>query len=113
MTGSCVVSNFTETCDYPSTTTPCDPDTTCREGTCVSVNTTDPEVGDVFFTEVMYNPDGGLADQTGEWFEVFNGSGRPLWLGGCQVSDGSGVSLLQAVYVEPDNYVSLEIRMKR
>lgn len=104
-TGSCLVANFTETCDYPTTTTPCDPDTTCREGTCVSVNTTGPEVGDVFFTEVMYNPDDGLADQTGEWFEVFNGSGRPLWLGGCQVSDGSGVSLLQAVYVEPDDYV--------
>lgn len=103
--GRCVVESFTETCDYPSMVIPCDASEICREGTCVDAQTSGPEVGDMIFTEVMYNPGDGLSDQSGEWFEMYNGSGRPLWLGECQLSDGSGVTQLRAVYASVDTYV--------
>ena len=36
---------------------------------------------------------------------MYNVSGRPLWLGGCQLSDGSGITILQAVYAATDDYI--------
>ena len=102
--GTCVVESFNETCVFPSEQTVCSDGDVCREGYCVDANTSGPDAGDLIFSEIMYNPI-GLGDSDAEWFELYNVSGRPLWLGGCQVSDGSGVTAIQAIYAEPDAYI--------
>ena len=102
--GTCVVENFLEMCEYPSELTPCGDTEVCREGYCVDANTSGPDAGDIIFSELMFNPT-GLSDSTAEWFEMYNVSGRPLWLGGCQLSDGSGITILQAVYAATDDYI--------
>ena len=76
----------------------------CREGLCVAPETSNPQTGDLVFTEIMYNPGGIVRDADGEYFEIVNVSGQPKWLGGCLVSDSSGLSsLLGILYAEVDS----------
>ncbi len=65
--------------------------------------------GDLVITEVFSDPSG--ADEGGEWFEVFNASGRPVALEGISLvhSRGDGsmrrASTIGAVTIAPDDYL--------
>lgn len=47
-----------------------------------------PAAGEVFFTEMMINPD-GLSDEFGEWVELYNTTDEPLSLEQCHLGDES------------------------
>ena len=101
--GACMVSGFEESCQFTETREVCLDEQVCREGLCVSPETSNPQTGDLVITEIMYNPGDGLADADGEYLEIVNVSGQPKWLGGCQLSDGSGVTLFGSLYAEIDS----------
>ena len=53
-----------------------------------------PAPGDVVITEILYDPQGVLAEETAEWIEVQNVSARDLSLDGCRIGDpGSSLAL--------------------
>jgi hypothetical protein len=60
---------------------------------CTS-NTSAPGVGNLVITEVMADPGG--TDTPKEWFEVVNGTGGTLDLGGIVVTSGSGLFVVPA-----------------
>lgn len=47
-----------------------------------------PKVGELFVTEIMYNPSG--PEPSEEWFEVFSIALTPVAISGLQVRDGAG-----------------------
>ena len=50
-----------------------------------------PAAGEIIITEIMANP-GDASDIDGEWFEVYNTSGRTIDLHGCEVGSSGGNS---------------------
>ncbi|MCC7540037.1 MAG: lamin tail domain-containing protein [Deltaproteobacteria bacterium] len=44
--------------------------------------------GDLIITEILYDPT-AVAEEMGEWIELFNPGGDTLFLGGCELADGS------------------------
>ena len=92
-------------CDYRGveTRTDCsDAARLCAAGRCL-----DPQGGlnesDVVITEVMKNPN-AVSDNAGEWFEIFNTTGRDIDLRGVQFAEDDGDS---AFFVEGDAAVVL------
>ena len=83
-------------------------DTSCPVscGTC-PVDAAAPQTGDVIFTEFMPNPDENT-DASGEWFEVYNVTDKPLELSGVVLSDLSSsevVSPDQSLVIEAGSYL--------
>ncbi len=64
----------------------------CEAGECVH-QAPAPSLGQVIFTEIMYNPSFDLADAHAEWFEMMNVSSENVFLGGCRISDINDDSL--------------------
>lgn len=62
---------------------------------CCSVPAAPPAAGDLEVTEIMANP-AAASDAEGEWIELFNSSGRPVDLAGCELRDAAGVHVLSA-----------------
>ena len=60
-----------------------------------------PGVGEIIFTEIMYNPKG--SDSTSEWFEIHNVTDRPLSLEDCVVSDETGEISAGEIVLAPGN----------
>ena len=62
-------------------------------------------VGDVIITEFLPNP-GSSGDSTGEWFEVYNTTARPLQLQGCEMRDAGSDSFFvsSSVVIFPGEY---------
>lgn len=58
--------------------------------------------GDLIITEIMANPS-TVGDPTGEWFEVYNASGRDVYLNGLRLRDSNG----QNHQVSPDGLLSV------
>jgi len=44
----------------------------------------------IVITEIMYDPDGGIADEKGEWFEIFNAGDEALDINGWRLTDETG-----------------------
>ncbi|MCA9560731.1 MAG: lamin tail domain-containing protein, partial [Myxococcales bacterium] len=87
--GQCsVVDGDTVDCSYARRVTRC-PDGVCRDGACVAAEPA-PAMGEVVFTEVMYDPHDPLADETAEWFELTNLADGPRRLEGCVIEDAGG-----------------------
>lgn len=60
----------------------------CVDGTCVN----EPRTSDLIVTEFLADPEG--TDDNGEWFEVYNASGRALNLNGLLVRDSGSDSFV-------------------
>ncbi|MEE2788409.1 MAG: lamin tail domain-containing protein [Myxococcota bacterium] len=58
-----------------------------------------PGVGDIIFTEIMYNPNG--ADRGNEWFELHNTTNRQLTLEDCMLSDETAMVPTGELVLEP------------
>lgn len=68
-----------------------------------------PASGEVIFSEIMANPDKDL-DNDGEWFEMYNTTGRTVDLSGCVVesatSTGQESFAISSLVVAPGAYVT-------
>jgi len=66
------------------------------------------DAGDLVITEIMNNP-AAVADNLGEWFELYNASGEALDLFGLTFQDAGGATFTvsTSVVVEADGYVVL------
>ncbi|GMV38872.1 MAG: hypothetical protein AMXMBFR64_05880 [Myxococcales bacterium] len=102
---TCSVDQAQAVCTWGTATTDCSASGgTCSEGQCVS-STQPPGVGDVFITEILYNPEGDLSENTAEWFELYNHTAWPITLQGCVLKDGSTTTTtLGAVVMAPQSY---------
>jgi hypothetical protein len=58
----------------------------CVGGACSSTPARPPRRGELFVVEVMRNPE-AVADDQGEWFELYNSADAPLQLGGLLWTD--------------------------
>ncbi len=90
--------------DVCTNNNPCDPLATCTsttsgaqcacpagttgDGFTCTPSMTTPDVGEVVISEIMQNPD-AQTDADGEWFELYNASGRTISLDGCRVVSSS------------------------
>lgn len=72
---------------------------TCAGGACVAVGDNSVNPGDLIITELMPDPK-VVNDSEGEYFEVYNTTGRTLHLNGLVISDKNNASF--EVTVEPD-----------
>jgi len=69
-----------------------------------------PVAGELIVTEIMYDTNGALSENTAEWIELANVSDAPLTLDGCDVVDGSATptpASLAGLIVAPDGRVLL------
>ncbi len=73
-------------CEYPEIREDCG-GTVCVAGACGGSRP--PVVGEVIVSEIMYDPHGTLADEDAEWIELYNTTGSPLNLEGCELADRS------------------------
>ncbi len=81
-------------------------DLVCRGGACLA-GAPRPQAGDIVFSEVAYDPEGGLDDDDAEWFELQNTTGRDLRLDGCRVEDASGRQIISRLPLRADAAVLL------
>ncbi len=102
--GVCRVEQGVQTCEYPEERVPCANDAECREGVCVPLAARPVEAGDVVISEIMYDPDGGLAENSGEWFELQNLSDDVVSLDGCVVGDNSNETNIVGLFIVPRGY---------
>ncbi|MBV71466.1 MAG: hypothetical protein CMH52_08950 [Myxococcales bacterium] len=63
-----------------------------------------PQTGEVIISEIMLDPHNGLTDENAEWIELYNTSDQPFALEDCQLTDGTSVSELGDVTIEPGGY---------
>lgn len=77
------------TCSYPDQVFDCAPYGGCDSGACAAAPAAPSAAGEVLVSEVMRD---SLADapDTGEWVELYNPTGAPLDLAGCELSDEGG-----------------------
>ncbi len=68
----------------------------------------EPEAGDLIFTEMMVNPD-AVADEDGEWVELYNTAGYAIDLAGYSFHDDGSDDweFEDSIVVEPGGYVVL------
>ena len=99
--GQCEAMGLNEVCDYNEQRIECAADEECRSGYCAPQGAAVPDVGQVIINEIMYNPDGGLADVDGEWFELLNLAEVPVSLDGCQVSDSGSSDDIRGLFLRP------------
>ena len=71
------------------------------------------QAGDLTVTEFMAEPENGIPMYYGEWFEIYNGSGRNLNLNGLEIygSSGSdsGFTIDQNLYLAAGDYLVLGV----
>ena len=85
--GSCEVDQGAGACVYEEDLVHCDDQgMDCIDGEC-SFQAEPPLVGEVIFTEIMYDTDAPLSESSAEWFEIVSLVDRPVDLGGCVVAD--------------------------
>jgi len=99
--GQCQIDGLNEVCDYNEQRIECGAGEECRSGFCAPEGAQAPGAGDVIINEIMYNPDGGLADVRGEWFEVLSLANEPVALDGCVVSDTGSGDIVRGVFLRP------------
>ncbi|RMG19331.1 MAG: lamin tail domain-containing protein [Deltaproteobacteria bacterium] len=61
--------------------------------------------GELVIDEILYDPS-GLADNLGEWFELYNPTSDPLTLAGCVLAGKSRSEVLGDLVVPPRGYVT-------
>ncbi len=93
--GACEAEGDETTCVYPVRDVDCAPDI-CFAGRCAPEGAQDnPQAaGEVVITEIMYDPHDPLADERGEWFELYNATDRVVDLVGCTVDAGGARTVL-------------------
>jgi len=65
-----------------------------------------PEAGQIFFTEIMFNPGGAISDANGEWVEMYNSASILLHLDTCTLSHGSSTYFFPAgTTIAPDEHL--------
>jgi hypothetical protein len=90
--GVCNVVNGAPECSYDFEFVACPDGSTCNAGLCEFPPAPAPEVGQIAFTEVMY--DTNLDENLTEWFEVHNLTNNEMDLNGCVVNDAGGTNTL-------------------
>lgn len=65
------------------------------------------QTGDLVITEIMQNPSGSVADENGEWFEVYVAASEAVDLQGLVVEDDGSDSFTvgSSLVVQPGSYV--------
>ena len=90
--GICAVDDGEAACEYSELAFDCGRlGATCDAGTCVGGAVPPDAPGQVIFSEIMYDPNFDLGDNSAEWFEIHNPSPSALFLHECSVTDNSGV----------------------
>ena len=102
--GVCTDEGDTVSCAYDESRALCGADERCDDGACVPLGIPNPQAGDVVFSEVMYAPQGRLADADAEWFEVHNVTDEALSLHGCAVDDGETTTDIVGLVLAPGGY---------
>ena len=100
--GACEVAGDEASCVYASRDVDCAPDI-CFAGRCAPEGAQDNPraAGEVVVTEVMYDPHDPLADETAEWFELYNAADRVVDLVGCTVDAGGPRTVLGTLRADP------------
>lgn len=88
-------------CSGPAAMCPCSATNTagyCRPGEACTAGRCEPGTvaGSLIITEIMSDPAVPIADETGEWFEVYNPGATPLDLRGLRISN----SRMQSAVIE-------------
>ena len=111
-TGECTNVEGVAECAYPAVETDCAaeaPGGICQAGECISPRRV-PQLGEVIFTEILYDPHNAVTDSDGEWFEIYNATDVRLDLDGCTAGDAGGGSLaLDGLVLEPRGYALFAI----
>ena len=104
--GVCSIVGNEPVCDFESEMVYCsESGGHCEDGSCVDEAPMPFEVGQIVFTEIMYNPHYDLSDTYAEWFELYNASDETLYLEGCLVTDeGGGQSEVTNLLLDPGEY---------
>ncbi len=90
--GTCNIVDDAATCDYDFDLVDCGAiGQACAAGRCVSPDAIAGE-GDVVFSEMLYDPQGVLAENQAEWIELTNTTDRDLVLDGCTMGLEGGAS---------------------
>ncbi|MEL6177761.1 MAG: lamin tail domain-containing protein, partial [Myxococcota bacterium] len=110
--GTCSPMGDDASCLYPENTRDCTNEgRMCSASACIENTTTRaPTPGDLIVSEILYDPEGDLADggsNNGEWVELYNTTRDTLMLDGCTVDDsnGNGTANLDGLMVPPDGYL--------
>ncbi len=102
--GVCTDEGDEVSCAYDEVRALCGADERCDDGACVPLGIPNPRAGDVVFTEIMYAPEGRLADADAEWFELHNITDEALSLHGCSVDDGETTTDIVGLVLAPRGY---------
>ncbi|MDP6943375.1 MAG: lamin tail domain-containing protein, partial [Myxococcota bacterium] len=85
--GACSIVGLTSQCDFEMDETDCVAlGGTCEDGACQGL-APPPAPGEIIFTEIMTNPN-GIADTSGEWFELLSLASHTVNLQGCTLQSG-------------------------
>ena len=87
--GTCAAVGGAPQCTYDANVQACQAGEVCAGGQCVDPGQP-PVAGELFFTEIMYDPHDAVDDAHGEWFEIYNSAPGGRDLAGCVVSEGGG-----------------------
>jgi hypothetical protein len=109
--GACEDVDGEAVCSYGEQRTNCgDLDMICEEGACVEPPPgRAPQAGEVVITEIMYDPEGEILEEAGEWVEIFNVTQEPLLLNGCvfRDNDPAHMASLEGLVLPPLGYLVL------
>ena len=106
--GACTDDGGVASCEYEMFEEICDPDLEiCAAGACAALAGRAPVIGDLRITEIMYTTRAPLADDTAEWFELYNASEDILDLEGCALVDGTpaNAEIIGALTLPPQQSV--------
>lgn len=86
--GICSIEGVAPVCDYDAYDTNCAAlgGAICLNGACV-VTSRQASPGEIFITEIMYNPSFGLSDSNAEYIEIYNAAEDDRTLHECILSD--------------------------
>ena len=105
--GVCNVMGIEETCDYAENRDECGEGQACLHGYCAPAGAVAPAAGTVIVNEILFDPNGGLADARAEWIELFNVGETPASLHECRISDAGAEDTLEGVFLAPGGYALL------
>ncbi|MCA9545288.1 MAG: lamin tail domain-containing protein, partial [Myxococcales bacterium] len=105
--GVCEAVDGQAQCTYDFDFVACAAGTVCNDqtGACELPPAPAPQVGEVAFTEVMYDTDAPLVENQSEWFEIHNQTDTELDLTGCTIADPVGSVSLDGLRLPADGYM--------
>jgi len=100
--GNCELLDAQPTCVYGAETFDCSDNLEiCVAGECI-IDADPPAVGQVIFTEIMYDTDDPLVEANAEWFELVNVGETTVTLDGCDVTDRGAGDPIVGLVLEPN-----------